>query len=83
MQYLVNKLSALPKEAKDGLTFTKCSGTAFTLPREKPIPIQKPLTKWQKFAKEKGIKKTKKPRVTWDDILQVSYQNSNELLFFD
>lgn len=72
MQYLVNKLCAFPKETKDGLSFTKCSGPTFVLPREKPIPVPKPLTKWQRFAKEKGIKKTKKPRVTWDDILKVN-----------
>lgn len=25
------------------------------LPREKPIPKEKPLTKWEKFRKERGL----------------------------
>jgi regulator of ribosome biosynthesis len=37
------------------------------IPREKPIPKPKPPTRWEKFAKEKGIKKTKKSRMVWDD----------------
>jgi regulator of ribosome biosynthesis len=37
------------------------------IPREKPVPKPKPLTRWEKFAKEKGIKKKKKSRMVWDD----------------
>jgi len=37
------------------------------LPREKAIPKPKPLTKWEKFAQEKGIKKRKKSRMSFDD----------------
>jgi hypothetical protein len=37
------------------------------LPREKHVPEAKPLTKWEKFAKEKGIKKTKKSRKVYDE----------------
>lgn len=72
VQHLANALSEYPKETKDGKVFIKVNEPAFSLPREKPIPVPKPLTKWQKFAKEKGIRKTKKPRATWDDILQVN-----------
>lgn len=31
-----------------------------TLPREKSLPKEKPKTKWEKFAEEKGIKKKAK-----------------------
>ncbi|KAJ3335132.1 hypothetical protein HDU91_002317, partial [Kappamyces sp. JEL0680] len=37
------------------------------LPRAKPIPTHKPLTRWEKFAAVKGIQKTKKRRVEWND----------------
>ena len=37
------------------------------LPRAKHIPEPKPETKWEKFAKEKGIKKTKKERMVYDE----------------
>lgn len=38
------------------------------LPREKPLPEPKPTTKWEKFAREKGIKKRKHSRLVWDEI---------------
>lgn len=43
------------------------------LPRSRAIPKPKPLTKWQEFAKAKGIspKKKNKTKVKWDDELQV------------
>ena len=49
---------------------------SYQLPREKPIPKPKPPTKWEAFAKSKGIdKKSKKAkggeqgrgRLVWDD----------------
>jgi regulator of ribosome biosynthesis len=40
---------------------------AFRLPREKPVPEQKAETKWEAFAKLKGIKKTKRSRMVWDE----------------
>ena len=41
------------------------------LPRHKKIPdiTKKKLTRWEKFAKEKGIKKLKKrSRMVWDEL---------------
>lgn len=40
------------------------------LPREKPLPKPKPLTKWEKFAKTKGIQKRKRGRMVWDEERQ-------------
>ena len=37
------------------------------LPREKPIPKAAPPTRWELFAKEKGIKKRKRERMVFDD----------------
>ena len=39
------------------------------LPRAKPLPKPKPLTKWQEFAKKKGIPENKKKegKMVWDD----------------
>ncbi|KAL1059639.1 hypothetical protein V6Z11_1Z021100 [Gossypium hirsutum] len=37
------------------------------LPREKPLPKPKPPTKWEEFAKKKGIKKRKRDKVAWDE----------------
>ena len=41
------------------------------LPREKPVPKEKQLTKWEKYAKEKGITKRKKTKSVWDEELKV------------
>ena len=39
------------------------------LPREKPIPKPKPLTKWEKFRLEKGLgTKKKRARIVYDPI---------------
>ena len=35
----------------------------YRLPREKPVPEEKAETKWEKFAKTKGITKTKRSRM--------------------
>jgi len=41
------------------------------LPREKPIPKPKPLTKWEKFRLERGItEKAKRSRMVFDPITQ-------------
>ncbi len=38
-------------------------------PRQKPIPKPKPLTKWEKFRIEKGLRPhQKKPRLVYDEI---------------
>jgi len=39
------------------------------LPREKPIPKEKAMTKWEKFRIEKGIQaKAKRSRMVFDPI---------------
>ncbi|XP_050523562.1 ribosome biogenesis regulatory protein homolog [Daktulosphaira vitifoliae] len=70
VQLLINKLFELPMKTEDGYMYVDLPEPRYNLPREKPLPAPKPLTKWQKFAIEKGIKKTPKPKKTWDDILQ-------------
>lgn len=71
VQILINKLFELPMRNEDGYMYVDLPEPRYNLPREKPLPTPKPLTKWQKFAIEKGIKKTPKPKATWDEILQV------------
>jgi regulator of ribosome biosynthesis len=34
------------------------------------MPTAKPLTRWEKFAKIKGIKKKKKSKIAWDETEQ-------------
>lgn len=37
------------------------------LPREKPLPVPKPPTRWEAYAKEKGIVKRKRSAKVWDE----------------
>ncbi|KAF7846086.1 hypothetical protein BT93_L5275 [Corymbia citriodora subsp. variegata] len=62
-QALLNQLlSTCPITKSDDSTSLKLSlpAPSTPLPREKPVPVEKPLTKWQEFAKKKGIKDKKK-----------------------
>ena len=38
------------------------------LPRALPIPKQKPLTRWEKYMKEKGIQKRKRSRMVYSEL---------------
>ncbi|CAI9720047.1 biogenesis regulatory homolog [Octopus vulgaris] len=67
-QLLINKLWQLPTEKNDGIVNVKLPETLTVIPREKPAPKPKPLTKWEQFAKVKGITKKKKSRMVWDDV---------------
>eukprot|EP00301_Raphidiophrys_heterophryoidea_P025012 c8288_g1_i1.p1 GENE.c8288_g1_i1~~c8288_g1_i1.p1 ORF type:complete len:396 (+),score=108.80 c8288_g1_i1:94-1188(+) len=40
------------------------------LPREKPVPVPKPMTKWEKFAQDKGVGKHKRDRMVFDEDTQ-------------
>ena len=40
------------------------------LPRAKPLPAPKPETRWEAFAKLKGIEKRKRGRLVWDEPSQ-------------
>ncbi|KAH9251368.1 hypothetical protein BASA81_010779 [Batrachochytrium salamandrivorans] len=66
VQSLVDELFKLPK--KDEGSFTVHLPDVTTrLPRQYPPPKPKVETKWEKYAKEKGIQKTKKDRMVYDE----------------
>ncbi|XP_043508009.1 ribosome biogenesis regulatory protein homolog [Frieseomelitta varia] len=70
VQILINKIWELPVERVDEVIVAKLPKQEFILPRARQIPKARPLTKWQQFAKEKGIKRKNKPKVKWDEELQ-------------
>ncbi|XP_041978447.1 ribosome biogenesis regulatory protein homolog [Aricia agestis] len=69
-QLLLNKVWELPTERIDEAIVVRLPEPKTVLPRSKPVPIPKPLTKWQEFAKAKGITKKKKDKLEWDEQLQ-------------
>ena len=56
------------------------------LPREKPIPLEKPKTRWEQFAERKGIEKDKNrekkvfDKVTGEYKLRYGYKRANDPL---
>jgi len=70
-QLLLNAIWSLDTERVEEVLVAKFPPPSTLLPREKPVPKPKPMTKWEKYAKEKGIeKKKKKDRLVWDDVVQ-------------
>lgn len=68
-QLLINAIWELPTERVDECIVAKLPAPTTTLPRLRKPPGPKPLTKWEKFAKEKGIKKKKKDKKVFDEVL--------------
>ncbi|XP_039310867.1 ribosome biogenesis regulatory protein homolog [Solenopsis invicta] len=72
VQLLINKIWELPVERVDEAIVATLPKPEYVLPRSRVIPKPKPLTKWQQFAKEKGIQTKKKGRskLKWDEELK-------------
>ena len=66
-QLIVNKLWDLETERIDNFVVAKLPSARTILPRSKPIPKPKMPTKWELFAKQKGIQKKKKDKLVWDE----------------
>ncbi|XP_061661875.1 ribosome biogenesis regulatory protein homolog [Syngnathoides biaculeatus] len=66
-QLLINELWKLPTEKLQEAVVVKLPAPTTPLPREKPPPKPRPPTKWEQFAKMKGIQKKKKTNLAWDE----------------
>ena len=69
-QSLIRQVFTLPSHATPDGRMVALPTPQFALPRFKPVPKPKPLTKWQKFAKEKGIVKKKQSKLLYDETAQ-------------
>lgn len=83
-QLLINELWKLPTERVDGVIVAKLPDPVTPLPREKPPPKPRPPTKWEQFAKLKGIQKKKKTNLAWDENAKEwrrrwGYQRANDV----
>lgn len=68
MQGLINALWERPTTVTDDGIMASLPEVQTVLPREKPLPKAKDLTKWEKFAKSKGISsKPRKHRMQFDE----------------
>lgn len=76
VQLLVNEIWELPTERVEECVVAKLPAPAFVLPRSRKCPAAKELTKWERFAKEKGIQNKKKDKKVFDKELGVSILSS-------
>lgn len=74
-QLLINKIYTLPFHRVDDVIVAELPKPTYVVPRSKPAPKAKSLTKWEAYAKEKGIVKRKKTKKVWDEIVKVCLTN--------
>lgn len=67
-QLLINQLWQLPTERVEEALVARLPEPTTRLPREKPVPKPRPLTRWQQFARLKGIQPKKKTNLVWDEV---------------
>ena len=83
VQCLINRLFSLQTmKTQDGL-FAMLPDSTTAIPREKPIPEPKQLTRWEQFAQERGIGKTPKDKMVYDELTdefrsRAGYQRAND-----
>uniref|UniRef100_UPI00398ECC0B ribosome biogenesis regulatory protein homolog n=1 Tax=Pristiophorus japonicus TaxID=55135 RepID=UPI00398ECC0B len=65
-QLLINAIWSLPTERLQEAIVAKLPEPTTRIPREKPLPRPRPPTRWEEFAKLKGIQKKKKTNLVWD-----------------
>ena len=69
-QALMASLFALPTTSSDDGPLAQLPPPTTQLPRAKPLPKPKPPTKWEQFAKAKGIQHKKRDKRVWDEEKQ-------------
>eukprot|EP00939_MAST-03C_sp_MAST-3C-sp1_P003999 g3999.t1 len=67
VQLLVNKIFSMEKTEDSTGVLMVLPPPVNRCPREKPVPEPREETRWEKFAKERGIKKRKRERMVWDE----------------
>ena len=72
VQIIVNDVWKLPTDRdEDGNLLARLPAGTTVIPRFQPVPKPKPPTKWEQYAKAKGITKRKKTKLVWDEELKV------------
>lgn len=70
VQALFSSLFSLPTRPSPDGPLAQLPLPKYQLPRAKPLPKPKPLTKWEAFAKAKGIQKKVRDKKVWDEEKQ-------------
>ena len=67
VQLLVSRLFQLEREESDAGPLAVLPAPETPLPREMPVPVPRPETRWEQYAKSKGIQKKKRDRMVFDE----------------
>ncbi|KAG9478866.1 hypothetical protein GDO78_012497 [Eleutherodactylus coqui] len=67
-QLLINQLWTLPTQRVQECVVATLPEPTTRIPREKPVPKPRAPTRWEEFAKLKGIQKKKKTNLVWDEV---------------
>ncbi|GJQ15040.1 hypothetical protein GpartN1_g6831.t1 [Galdieria partita] len=67
VEFLVQGLFTLPEQSSERKSQRELPEPFSVIPRAKPIPKEKPLTKWEQFARIRGIRKRKRDKFAWDE----------------
>lgn len=67
VQAIADALFNLPSTEESQGPIVNLPAPTTSLPREKPLPKPRPPTKWEVFAKKKGIQNRKKDKIVYDD----------------
>ena len=70
VQALLSSLFTLPTKPSPDGPLAQLPPPTYQLPRAKPLPKPKPPTKWEAFAKAKGIQKKVREKKVWDEEKQ-------------
>ncbi|KAF7295480.1 Ribosome biogenesis regulatory protein [Mycena indigotica] len=70
VQALLGSLFSLPTQRSDEGPLAQLPPPTTAIPRAKPLPKPKPLTKWEQFAKAKGIQHRTRDKRVWDEERQ-------------
>ncbi|KAF9567375.1 RRS1-domain-containing protein [Agrocybe pediades] len=70
VQSLMTSLFSLPTKPSPDGPLAILPPPVYQLPRAKPLPKPKPLTKWEQFAKAKGIQHKVRDKKVWDEEKQ-------------
>lgn len=68
VQLLFNQLCNLERKKMENMEVTILPDKTTQLPRSRSVPKPKPPTKWELFAKTKGIQKRKKDKLVYDEV---------------
>jgi regulator of ribosome biosynthesis len=70
VQLLVSALFSLPTLSSPEGPLAQLPAPTTPLPRAKPLPKPKPPTKWERFARAKGISSQRRDKKVWDEESQ-------------